>query len=129
MRPVDVVVASFHPEPVRLEQHVRVRVAVRRLEPVRRELERHPEDAFPEADRGLPVGADQRDVVDALALDLPHGRDPTIVTCDAVRVSAAPTTAEVRRICGIANPVIRNLEITECYARLAAAFAARSGGP
>jgi hypothetical protein len=44
-------------------------------------------------------------------------------------VGAAPTTADVRRICAIANPVIRNLEITERYARLAAAFAARSGGP
>src|SRR5262249_47418441 len=29
----------------------------------------------------------------------------------------------------IASPVIRNLEITECYARLAGAFAAQSGGP
>ena len=44
-------------------------------------------------------------------------------------MSTAPTTADVRRICAIADPVIRNLEITECYARLAAAFAARSGGP
>ena len=34
---------------------------------------------------------------------------------------------EVRRIAAIANPVIRNLEITHCYSRLAAAFAARSG--
>jgi hypothetical protein len=40
-----------------------------------------------------------------------------------------PTTADVRRICAIGNPVLRNLEITGCYARLAAAFAARSGGP
>jgi hypothetical protein len=44
-------------------------------------------------------------------------------------VSAAPTTADVRRICAIESPVIRNLEITECYARLASAFAVRSGGP
>jgi hypothetical protein len=43
--------------------------------------------------------------------------------------ASAPTTAEVRRIAAIASPVIRNLEITECYARLAAAFAARSEGP
>jgi hypothetical protein len=35
---------------------------------------------------------------------------------------SAPTVADVRRICGIENPVIRNLEITECYARLSAAF-------
>ena len=33
----------------------------------------------------------------------------------------------MRRIAAIANPVIRNLEITNCYARLAAAFAARGG--
>ena len=41
----------------------------------------------------------------------------------------APTTADVLRIGAIASPVIRNLEITECYARLAAAFAEQSGGP
>jgi hypothetical protein len=41
---------------------------------------------------------------------------------------SAPTTSDVRRIGAIANPVIRNLEITECYARLAAAFAAQSRG-
>jgi len=41
---------------------------------------------------------------------------------------SAPTSADVRRIGAIANPVLRNLEITECYARLAAAFATRSGG-
>ena len=39
----------------------------------------------------------------------------------------APTVADVRRICGIENPILRNLEITECYSRLAAAFAARGG--
>ena len=33
----------------------------------------------------------------------------------------------MRKIAAIANPVIRNLEITYCYSRLAAAFAARSG--
>ena len=38
-----------------------------------------------------------------------------------------PNTDDVRRIAAIANPVIRNLEITHCYSRLAAAFAARSG--
>jgi hypothetical protein len=36
------------------------------------EYERHPEYPLPEVDRGLPVRADQRDVVDALALDLAH---------------------------------------------------------
>lgn len=38
-------------------------------------------------------------------------------------MSEAPTVEEVRRISAIANPVIRNLEITHCYSRLAAAFA------
>ncbi len=41
--------------------------------------------------------------------------------------SAAPTPDDVRRIAAIANPIIRNLEITYCYSRLAAALAARSG--
>jgi hypothetical protein len=40
---------------------------------------------------------------------------------------APPDVEEVRRITAIANPVLRNLEITHCYSRLAAAFAARSG--
>lgn len=34
---------------------------------------------------------------------------------------------DVRRIASIANPVVRNLEITYCYSRLAAAVAARVG--
>src|SRR3954465_10113880 len=37
------------------------------------EDERHAEHALPEVDRRLPVGADDRDVVDALALELAHG--------------------------------------------------------
>ncbi len=36
----------------------------------------------------------------------------------------APGTDEVRRIAAIANPILRNLEITQCYARLAAATSA-----
>jgi hypothetical protein len=39
----------------------------------------------------------------------------------------APDVDEVRRITAIENPVLRNLEITQCYSRLAAAFAERSG--
>src|SRR5207247_6913452 len=39
----------------------------------------------------------------------------------------APSVEDVLRIAAIANPVIRNLEITYCYSRLAAAFAARGG--
>ena len=35
---------------------------------------------------------------------------------------ADPDVQEVERIAGIANPVIRNLQITECYSRLAAAM-------
>jgi hypothetical protein len=40
---------------------------------------------------------------------------------------AAPSVDEVRRIAAIADPVVRNLEITHCYSRLAEAFAARDG--
>ncbi len=39
----------------------------------------------------------------------------------------APSVAEVQRIAAISNPVIRNLEITHCYSRLAAAFAEGNG--
>jgi hypothetical protein len=42
-------------------------------------------------------------------------------------VSAEPTVADVERIVAIRNPVIRNLEITYCYSRLAAACARRNG--
>src|ERR687898_246330 len=45
----------------------------------------------------------------------------------ANRSPGAPSVDDVQRIAAIANPVIRNLEITHCYSRLAAAFAARSG--
>jgi hypothetical protein len=37
------------------------------------------------------------------------------------RDTTVPDVAEVRRIAGLSNPVIRNLEITDCYSRLAAA--------
>jgi len=40
---------------------------------------------------------------------------------------SAPSVEDIRQIVAIANPVIRNLEITYCYSRLAAAFAERSG--
>jgi hypothetical protein len=45
-----------------------------------------------------------------------------------VVVSAAqlPTVEDVARITEVANPVIRNLQITECYSRLAAAMAQRT---
>jgi hypothetical protein len=38
-----------------------------------------------------------------------------------------PSVEDVRRIAAIASPVIRNLEITHCYARLAAALAEDDG--
>jgi hypothetical protein len=50
------------------------------------------------------------------------------VSAASLDTSPPPTVAEVRRIIGISNPVIRNLEITHCYSRLAAAVAARTGG-
>ena len=46
---------------------------------------------------------------------------------DANRSTLVPSADDVRQIASIANPIIRNLEITHCYSRLAAAFAARSG--
>jgi hypothetical protein len=46
---------------------------------------------------------------------------------DASRSPPAPSVEEVQRIVAISNPVIRNLEITDCYSRLAAAFAERTG--
>jgi hypothetical protein len=45
-----------------------------------------------------------------------------------VEAAAAPTPADVRRIAAVEDAVIRNLEITHCYSRLAAAIAASTGG-
>jgi hypothetical protein len=54
---------------------VEVEVALRLVVEVRLlEDERHAQHAFPEVDRRLPVGADDGDVVHALALELPHQR-------------------------------------------------------
>ena len=39
----------------------------------------------------------------------------------------SPTLDEVRQIAAIANPVVRNLRITECYHRLSLAFRERTG--
>jgi hypothetical protein len=49
------------------------------------------------------------------------------VSLDASRSTLVPSVDDVRQIAAISNPVIRNLEITHCYSRLAAAFASRSG--
>jgi hypothetical protein len=46
---------------------------------------------------------------------------------DANRPPPLPSVDEIRRIVAIANPVIRNLEITHCYSRLAAELAVRTG--
>ena len=39
----------------------------------------------------------------------------------------APTLAEVNRIAAVADPIVRNLQITQCYAELSAVMAARTG--
>jgi hypothetical protein len=49
------------------------------------------------------------------------------VGSDANRSAPLPSVDEVRRIVAIANPVIRNLQITHCYSHLAAEFTTRSG--
>jgi len=49
------------------------------------------------------------------------------VKSDSSRSPSAPSADDVKRIVAIASPVVRNLEITYCYSRLAAAFAARTG--
>jgi len=49
------------------------------------------------------------------------------VGLDRDPAAPAPSVEHVRRIAAIANPVLRNLEITNCYSRLAAALAARNG--
>ena len=38
-----------------------------------------------------------------------------------------PSVEEVRRIAAVADPILRNLQITDCYSRLAAGAAARTG--
>src|SRR3954471_8257508 len=46
---------------------------------------------------------------------------------EASRAGSAPSVVDVQRIVAIESPVIRNLEITYCYSRLAAACAERNG--
>ena len=38
------------------------------------------------------------------------------------------TVADVERIAALSDPVVRNLQITQCYCELSRAFAARTGG-
>lgn len=40
----------------------------------------------------------------------------------------APTVADVERIAALTDPVVRNLQITQCYCELSRLFAARTGG-
>jgi hypothetical protein len=47
---------------------------------------------------------------------------------DTIALSPPPTSADVRRIAALDNPVVRNLEITHTYARLAAEVGRRLGG-
>ena len=46
---------------------------------------------------------------------------------EAAELSQAPEPAEVRRIAAMHDAVLRNLEITHCYWRLAQAVARRTG--
>jgi hypothetical protein len=41
---------------------------------------------------------------------------------------AAPTVADVERIAALTDPVVRNLQITQCYCELSRAFAQLTGG-
>ncbi len=41
---------------------------------------------------------------------------------------SAPTVADVERITALGDPVLRNLQITQCYSELSREFAARTGG-
>jgi len=49
------------------------------------------------------------------------------VNAPATRSASPPTVEDVQRIVAIENPIVRNLEITYCYSRLAAACAERTG--
>jgi len=52
-----------------------------------------------------------------------------VTTTDATPGDAvSPTHAEVERIAALTDPVLRNLQITQCYCELSRAFAARVGG-
>jgi hypothetical protein len=49
------------------------------------------------------------------------------VGSDPSRSTSAPSVGDIQRIVAIASPVVRNLEITYCYSRLAAACTTRNG--
>jgi hypothetical protein len=52
----------------------------------------------------------------------------TGATIGAPASPAAPTVADVERIAALTDPVVRNLQITQCYCELSRAFAARTDG-
>jgi hypothetical protein len=49
-------------------------------------------------------------------------------SADLIVSSAVPTVAHVERIAARGDPVVRNLQITQCYHELSHALAARTGG-
>jgi len=51
----------------------------------------------------------------------------TVKVIEGIYALPVPNVEEIREIVAIANPVIRNLRITDCYSRLAAEFTTRSG--
>ena len=70
----------------------------------------------------------------SLTLPLAPGRvaDGLVTTPDATLGApvspAAPTVADVERIAALTDPVVRNLQITQCYWELSRALAARTDG-
>jgi hypothetical protein len=52
---------------------------------------------------------------------------PAAILGDTVSPTA-PTVADVERIAALSDPVVRNLQITQCYCELSRAFAARTDG-
>ena len=73
---------------VEVEVALRLAVEVRLLE-----HERHAEHALPEVDRRLPVGSDDRDVVNALALELSHASPSARPVSTCTRCAAGCPTA------------------------------------
>src|SRR5688500_7463837 len=55
---------------------------------------------------------------------MPSSENPALPVLPTPTV---PSVAEVDSIAALRNPVIRNLQITQCYCELSAAFAARTG--
>src|SRR5262245_15667121 len=82
---------------------IEVQMALRGVVEVRLlEDERHPERALPEVDGRLPVGAVDRDVVDALCLDLPHRYRSTSRPLYSDR-SRLPYGTNSTRVCTTSN--------------------------